>query len=311
MSGITTSWWHNRTENGEEIVSEILQFGLEFIELEYRMTESIYQQMKPHLLKSLKVQSIHNFFPKPIDIGDKRGSGDLFLLSSTDKDERQRAVQYTTRTIENAHDLEARAVILHLGRVDIPGVTPTLTERYQGGKRKDKEDLDSIEELTEERAAGQIKNFDAVLRSLDVLIREAERRNVYLGIENRYHFHEIPNFDEIGIILREFQGGNIGYWHDVGHATAQENMGLTPQMDLLDTYGDSLIGIHLHDVKGLDDHLPPGSGEVNFEEILSYLKPSHIKILEIHPKVDREELVEGIDYIKTLLDSERRKNNNH
>jgi sugar phosphate isomerase/epimerase len=307
MIGISTCWWYNRTDNGEEIVREILQLGLESVELEYRITESIYQQMKPHLQKHLKVNSIHNYFPKPVDLSGKKGSGDLFLLSSTDKDERQRAVQYTIRTIEHAHDIEARAIILHLGRVGIPGVTPTLSERYHGGKRKEKEDIHRMEEQRQERESGQLKNFDAVLRSLDVLNREAERKDIFLGIENRYHFHEIPNFEEIGIILSEFQGGNIGYWHDVGHATAQENVGFTPQADLLDTYGDELLGIHLHDAKGLDDHLPPGSGEVNFEEILSFLKPSHIKVLEIHPKVDRKDLIEGIENIKSLLSREESK----
>ena len=307
MIGISTCWWHNKTDNGEEIVREILQLGLESVELEYRLTESTYQQMKPHLQKHLKVNSIHNFFPKPADLSGKRGSGDLFLLSSTDKDERQRAVQYTTRTIENAHDIEARAIILHLGRVDITGVKPTLSERFHGGKRKEKDDLHEMEGQRQERESRQRKNFDAVLRSLDVLNREAEKKDVFLGIENRYHFHEIPNFEEIGIILNEFQGGNIGYWHDVGHAAAQENMGLTPQTDLLDSYGDKLIGIHLHDAKGLDDHLPPGGGEVDFEKILSFLKPSHIKILEIHPKVDRKDLIEGVGYINELLASKEAK----
>jgi sugar phosphate isomerase/epimerase len=222
------------------------------------------------------------------------------LLSSTDEDERQRAVRYTIRTIENAEEMEAGAVILHLGRVEMPGVTPTLSERYHGGKRKEKEPLNAIEDQKKERASRQRKYFDAVLRSLDVLNREAGKRGISLGVENRYHFHEIPNFEEIGTILGEFQGGNIGYWHDVGHATAQENMGLTVQSELLDAYSDQLVGIHLHDAKGLDDHLAPGSGEVDFKKIFSFLKPSHIKILEIHPKVDRADLIRGIDYIKAI-----------
>ena len=72
-------------------------------------------------------------------------------------------------------------------------------------------------------------------------------------------------------------------------------------VDLLDAYSDHLVGIHLHDAKGLDDHLAPGSGEVDFKKILSILKPSHIKILEIHPKVDKQDLIQGIDYIKNHL----------
>ena len=301
MLGISTCWWYHRTDRGEDIVQDILQLGLEYVELEYRITESFYRQMKPHLQKHLKILSIHNFFPRPDDMDSKRGGGDLFLLSSTDDDERQRATKYTIRTIENAQDIEAEAVILHLGRVEMPGVTPTLSERYHGGKRKDRDPLNQIEEQRKERASRQERHFDAVLRSLDVLNREAEKKGIILGVENRYHFHEIPNFEEIGIILREYRGGNIGYWHDVGHATAQENMGLTLQSDLLDAYSDHLVGMHLHDAKGLDDHLAPGSGDVDFKKILSFLKPSHIKILEIHPKVDKEDLIQGIDYIKTHL----------
>ena len=160
MLGISTCWWHNRTDRGEEIVQDILQLGLECVELEYRIRESFYQQMKPHLQKHLKILSIHNFFPRPDDMDNKRGGGDLFLLSSRDEDERQRAIQYTIQTIENAHDIGAGAVILHLGRVEMPGVTPSLSERYHGGKRKDKEPLDQIEEQRKERASRQRRNFD-------------------------------------------------------------------------------------------------------------------------------------------------------
>ena len=63
------------------------------------------------------------------------------------------------------------------------------------------------------------KHLDAVLFSLDKLNREAEKRKAYfLGVENRYYLHEIPDFDEIGMVLREFEGGKLRYWHDVGHA---------------------------------------------------------------------------------------------
>ena len=59
-----------------------------------------------------------------------------------------------------------------------------------------------------------------------------------------------------------------------------------------------MTGIHLHDVKGIDDHLAPGQGEMDYEEIRPFLKSYHIKILEVHSKVDREDLIDGIRFIK-------------
>jgi sugar phosphate isomerase/epimerase len=278
--GISTCWWLNRVDRGDEIVRGVLELGLQGIELEYRITETMYQQMKPLLKDPLKVLTIHNYFPLPE--GHAKGSGDLFLLSSTDPDERSRAIKYSIRTIEHAHDLGAKVVILHLGRVDMPNPKAEIQEQRQARKAKHQ------------------KHLDAVLSSLDALSREAEKRDVLLGIENRYHFHEIPDFEEIGLILEHFQGGNIRYWHDVGHAGAQQNMGFVRQKDLLEAYSDNMAGIHLHDFTGLDDHFAPGQGEMKFEDLKPYLEPSHIKILEVHAKVDRQDLIKGIQSIQSL-----------
>jgi len=298
MLGISTCWWHDRVDRGAEIIKGVLELGLGGIELEYRITEAMYRQMKPELNKALKVYSIHNYFPKPDTLKDAKGSGDLFLLSSTAPEERSRAVKYSIRTIEHAHELMAEVVILHLGRVEMPNFATKIKEVY--GKTELSQRKALIDEKRRGRAARHQKHLDAVLSSLDELNREAEKRKLFLAIENRYHFHEIPDFDELGIILKEFEGGRIRYWHDVGHAQAQENMGILQQRELLEAYSGDMVGIHLHDAKGINDHWAPGQGEVNFEEIKTFLKPSHMKILEVHPKVDREDLLNGIQYLKNL-----------
>jgi sugar phosphate isomerase/epimerase len=301
MLGISTCWWDTRSFRGDEIVSDILELGFEGVELEYRITNSIYQQMKPHLNKELRVLSIHNFFPKPQERAHEEGSGDLFLLSSTDKDERSMAVKYTFRTIEHASDLEGKAVILHLGHVDMSNPVERFRELHRGGKIDQSEGQAFLKEQRQIRQSKNQKNLDAVLFSLEKLGREAEHKGVFLGIENRYHFHEIPNFEEIGIILREFEGGTVRYWHDVGHAAVQEQLGISRHKNLLDAYSGEMIGIHFHDAKGLDDHFSPGQGEIDYGEITPFLKQDLIKILEIHPKVGRNELLEGVQFIKAAI----------
>jgi sugar phosphate isomerase/epimerase len=301
MLGISTCWWCNRAFRGEEIVGDILGLGLKGVELEYRISNHVFQQMKSRLKRDLTVLSIHNFFPMPEGITHDKASGDLFLLSSTDRDERSNAVKFSIKTIEHAHELGAGAVIFHLGRVDMPDPTHNLFRLYRSGRIGEKEGLAFIGEQKLIRQAGKKKNLNAALLSLDILNREAEKRGIFLGIENRYHFHEIPDLEEIGLILQKFKGGCVRYWHDVGHAKVQENMGLRKQKDLLETYSEQMIGIHLHDVRGLEDHFAPGQGEVDYNEIKHFLKPSIITILEVHPKVKRKSLLDGIRLLKLLL----------
>jgi len=301
MPGISTCFWSDRIYKGSEITSDILEMGLNGVELDYRISKTILMQMKPMLKGELTVLSVHNYFPRPEYIPVDKASGDLFFLSSTDKEERSRAVKHTVNTIKHAYDLEARAVVLHMGRVDMPDSAEELFRLYKNRSIYEKEGTSFIEGQKMIREASKNKNLDAVLFSLEKLNKEAEKREIFLGIENRYYFHEIPDMEEIGIILETFKGGNIGYWHDVGHAGVQENLGLTSQKELLEAYSEDMIGIHLHDLIELDDHLAPGQGEMDYNDIKPFLKPSTIKILEVHPKVSRKDLVKGIAHIKRIL----------
>jgi sugar phosphate isomerase/epimerase len=301
MLGISTCWWDTSFIRADEIVSDILDLGFQGVELEYRISNSLYQEMRPHLNKELKVLSIHNFFPKPEDKPTVKGSGDFFLLSSTDRDERSMAVKHSIRTIEYAHDLEAQAVVLHLGHVDMENTMEHFRELHRNGEIHQDAGQAFLDEQRTLRQSKRAKNLDAVLFSLEGLNREAVRRGVYLGIENRYHFREIPDIEEIGIILREFEGGNVRYWHDVGHAAVQEQLGITAQKALLDAYAEKMLGIHFHDARGLDDHFAPGQGDIDFTTIIPFVKRDCIKVLEIHPKVERKQLLEGVQFIETAL----------
>jgi len=299
--GISTCWWNGKSFRGDEIVREALELGFEGVELEYRINTFVYQQMRPQLKKAPTVLSLHNIFPKPEDRAFEKESGDPFLLSSTEKDKRAMAVKYSIRTIEHANDLEARVVVLHLGRVDMQNPTERFKALHQKGKLDHSGGRAFVNKQRRIRKMTRQKNLDAVLFSLEKLNREAEKRNVFLGIENRYHFYEIPDLEEVGTILREFEGGNVRYWHDVGHAAVQENLGLCLQKELLEAYSGEMIGVHLHDVRGLEDHLSPGQGEMNYGQISPFLRSASINILEIHSKLEKEDLLRGLQLMKAHL----------
>ena len=67
----------------------------------------------------MRVGSLHNYCPFPAIKPNTPPGGDYFKLSSPDLEERRWAVQWTTRTIENANHLEAGAVVLHCGAIDM------------------------------------------------------------------------------------------------------------------------------------------------------------------------------------------------
>jgi len=299
MLGISTSWLSNRTKSGNELLQELLSLGADAIELEYRITPDLFSELRPLLKKEkLAVLSVHNFFPVPDILG--RGSGDTFFITSDKDKERGLAVEYTLRTIQNASEVGAKVAILHLGNIPLKANLDRLYELHDEGKLSTDEATSLKEKLKDERRKKTQKYFDRVLLSLDKLVPLAEKLGVILGIENRYHYHEIPSCEEIGIILEEFEGAPIAYWHDVGHACNLELVGFASQKDLLDNYASKMVGIHLHDIKGREDHFAPGTGDMDFSSIKPYLKEETIKVIEVHPKVSRRELLEGIRFLREL-----------
>jgi sugar phosphate isomerase/epimerase len=152
-----------------------------------------------------------------------------------------------------------------------------------------------------ERNTHKPKHMDSLLSSLDRLVPVAEKQGVLLGLENRYHYHELPGLDDFRLVFDAFQGAPIGYWHDTGHAHANETLGFIGRNTLLQNYADKLIGVHLHDAIGLDDHVPPGSGEIDFTALKPFLKTDTIKVIELKPGIPVSEVSEGIRFVREKL----------
>jgi sugar phosphate isomerase/epimerase len=280
------------------MVKKLVELSIDSVELQYRMPAPYFKELHPLLKKEgIKVSSLHNYFPIPEIV--RRGSGDAFLLTSLDEDELKLAVKYSSRSVEVASMLEAPAVVFHTGSV--PLSSGKLDEFYDFFDRGEKDKAKKIlEEISEEREKKSRLYLDRLLISLDRIVKVAEKESVKVGIENRYHPHEIPLPHELKIIFREFEGAPIFYWHDVGHAHHLEVIGFLPEKKWLEEFKDFLVGIHLHDARGREDHLAPGKGEIDFLSLLGYISNETIKVVEAHPKVKERELVEGFDYLKEM-----------
>ncbi|MBI9085050.1 MAG: sugar phosphate isomerase/epimerase [Desulfobacterales bacterium] len=303
MLSLSTSFMAGCCDNGKDLVAAIEAFGAPGVELEYRISEKLFHQMRPVLAAStLQVTSIHNFSPHPKIFAKLAPSGDLFSLSDTDRERRKLAVQWTQRTIEHANDLEARAVVLHCGRVDM---TPDVESLY-GFLKADAMETEAAKAClsTQLDMRDRLKppHLDALCSSLDRLLGTAERHSVTLALENRFHLHELPGPDDFQTLFGEFRGAPLGYWHDTGHAHAAHLLTWLPPGDLPAGCADRLVGMHLHDARGLDDHLAPGAGDIDFNPLKPLVKGDIPLVMELKPGTPDQAVHDGLAHLRKTFE---------
>jgi sugar phosphate isomerase/epimerase len=71
--------------------------------------------------------------------------------------------------------------------------------------------------------------------------------------------------------------------------------------DFLDRLGSRLIGIHLHDVTGVDDHRAPLMGSFDFSILKPYIKKDTLLVLEPHYPAAPDEIIRGAEHISKLF----------
>ncbi len=207
-------------------------------------------------------------------------------------------MKYTQGTFEWAERLGAQAVVLHMGQVQMEGSMRSLISLYDKKKTQTEEGRTLIEEKIKIRSREGERHVSAALSSLEVLAKDAERRCLFLGVENRYNLHDFPDLNEFKQIFKALGGSAVRYWHDIGHATTQQNLGLLKPGVLLDQFGRYLIGVHLHGCRGYEDHRAPGSGEEDYSQLKKYLQADTVKVVETHHRASKEELQRGLEFLR-------------
>ena len=297
MIGLSTVWTSATSSSGRALLATILDIGFDAVELEYRITINVFRELLPCLFAHrIKVLSLHNYVPLPETIPRDQASADFFPLSSLDKETRKEGIDCTLKTLETAHSLEVPVIVVHLGCVETDLPRTGLQTLFRTDAWGD-EGAALLEKEREERQRHAARHLDCVLSSLDKILRRAEDLQVTVGIENRYYYQEIPSFEEIDHILQIFEGAPIGYWHDTGHAAVQETLAIVSQQDLLERFGPRMVGIHLHDARGVADHLPPGQGDIDMALVARHLPDTAVRILEIHPPATGDEILAGLQHL--------------
>jgi len=304
MYSLSTCWNSHRHTDGRAMLREIRDLGFEYAELSHGIRVSLV----PGILEAvaageIKISSLHNFCPLPL--GVNHAAPNLYEFTDERPRQRELAIKHTLKTFEFAERVKAPVVVLHLGSMDLKDYTGKLT----GLLERDRGKSPKYEKLRAEAAAKREANKGAaverVYETLRIILPEAEKRGLKLGIENRQALEEIPLEGDFEFFFREFDSPNVVYWHDVGHAQIKETLGFLDHTRHLESLAARLAGFHIHDVQfPAHDHATPGSGTVNFAALKPFVKPDHIKVLELSPSLSVEAVKLGFIHVKIYWGNE-------
>ena len=288
------------------MLREIRDLGFEYAELSHGIRISLL----PGILDAvqageIKISTLHNFCPLPM--GVHYPAPNLFKFSSEDRRERESAWKHSLKTIETAARVGAKLVVLHSGQVDIKDYNDKLEEMVARGERETPRYRKLVEEMDSKRERRKERALELSLDMIRNLADAAAGEGLLLGIENREAVEEIPFDHDLPIFLAQLPP-NVRYWHDCGHAQIKENLGLIQHALHLEGMAERLGGLHVHDViadeEGQHDHCPPGFGMIDYAALRPWVRPEHIKVLELSPGTESEHVRRGFEHIKSVWGEE-------
>lgn len=306
MYSLSTCWNSGRHTCGRQMLREIRDLGFENAELSHGIRISLV----PGIIEAIeageiRISTLHNFCPLPIGINHP--APNIFKFTAEDARERMSAWKHTLKTLEMAERVKARLVVLHCGEVTMRDYNEKLEAMVARGEQDSSRYRRLVEEAESKRERGKEQAVDLALEMIQRIAVEASNRGLLLGVENREAIEEIPFDYELPAFLAQLPE-NVRYWHDCGHAQIKENLGFVQHIMQVEELAPRLAGFHVHDVvadaEGQHDHCPPGSGSIRYDLLRPYVRPEHIKVLELSPGIPPEAVRKGYEFIRSVWGAE-------
>lgn len=278
------------------MLQEIRDLGFENVELGHGIRLSLMAGIQQAVdAGRVRITSLHNFCPLPLEV---TGSApDCYEFTSHRHFDVQRANKLTRQTIDFAARFHAGYVVLHLGRVAMRPVMDDLgkllkTDGGRFGRAFVRRKLQAVRERERKGPLYLARAKDSLLRAADY----AAKKNVFLGVEGRHSYEEVPTEREAAALLEEVNAPHVGYWHDFGHIQIKANLGFVDHFEWLQSIRHRLFGCHLHDVAWpLGDHrVPFTGGGVDYERLIPLLPDNCLKVWELHPRQTTEAIRENL-----------------
>jgi sugar phosphate isomerase/epimerase len=292
-ASFSTMWVNKKFPALDDFFIAARQMGFAKVELNHQINSAMLTGIE---LDHYQFSSVHE--PCPADISTEMLKERDWLVSSSDEECRRQGVASIKRSIDLAKELGAGVVVMHSGSIQVDGsLEINLRALFEAEQDHSQKYSDIKNRMPDIRAARAGVYLDSVKKSLLELLEYAGRFGVRLGLENRYHYFDIPNPDEMGVLLSLAEPEQLGIVYDVGHAQALARLGFYSHEEWLQRYSARMIGVHLHDVIGIADHYAPGLGEVDFDKLAAYLPTDAFRTCEFQVVNTTEQVKAGLKFL--------------
>lgn len=137
--------------------------------------------------------------------------------------------------------------------------------------------------------------FESSLQTWKPLVKEATGQGLTIAIENV--FEENP--DPLLMLLKEIRSPHLRFCFDSGH---HHIFSKTPLSLWMETLGEYLVEVHLHDNHGeMDEHLPVGEGNFDFNGLFSLFSRQGLKPIHTLEPHEEAHLWRSLEAIKKYL----------
>lgn len=293
-AALSTMWWNKETVSADEFFSTGRGLGFARFELNHQIPPEVLQQVD---IDRFSIGSLHD--PCPAYIHAKVLEQTDIQITSLDEERRRKGVDVVKGTIDQACRMGCRLVVIHPGRIICDhSMDEQLRALYRAGSKGTPDYEELRRKVITDRASRSAPHLDKCLESLCEIVAFAADTGVMLGLENRFHFYELPVFEELRAMLNEFKQPWVGWQFDIGHLQVHDQLGLLIMKDWLEQFSQRIVGLHWHDVIGIQDHQAPGTGDVDFAMIAKFLPPDCYHTLEVDKALSRETVAQGMRHLE-------------
>jgi sugar phosphate isomerase/epimerase len=292
-ASLSTMWAKRNFASLKDFFIAARRLGFKKIELNHQITSAMLEVVD---LKQNELSSIHE--PCPADISVEILKQRDWMISSQDEECRRQGVLAVQRSIDLANDLGVSIIVVHAGNVHADlSLEKELRALFEAGKDETDEYTSLKEKMIQNRASLAEARLEAVKKSLLDLLDYAARFSIRLGLENRYHWLDIPTLYEMERLLELGEPDQLGFVYDVGHAEVLARLGFFPHEEWLKRFASRILGVHLHDVIGVVDHYAPGLGEIDFNRVAAYIPKEAFRTCELHPSTTIEQVKDCLEFL--------------
>lgn len=282
------------------MLAELEGMGFSAVELGHGIRQSLVDGVLKYLGRgTLRVTSLHNFCPLPIEV--LRSDPDCLEFSSPSGLVRRRAVRMTRETVDFAKVVGAGVVVLHLGSVRGGAAERRVVKICKGNGTYGRRHVAAKLAALRHRELGAVGVWERVHECLGEIVPYARERGVRLAAECRSSIFDLPLETEWDGLLEKYPAGDLGYWHDFGHMQRKEGLTFGDHWEALSSRRARILGAHVHDAGPVKDHRPLGAGQVAWGRLLPLLPKGIPLVLELAPSVEAADVVASRERLVEML----------